>query len=96
MLGPNAGRHVTKVGSGFGYYEETPLAKGHLCYSIHGFSLHCNTAVNTHSRNRLLKLKTPWHDGTSHLLLTPSWFLEKLAAIVPPPHQAMDVLQAAP
>jgi hypothetical protein len=32
-----------------------------------------------------LKLKTPWHDGTSHLLLTPSEFLEKLSAIVPPP-----------
>ena len=32
-----------------------------------------------------LKLKTPWHDETSHLLLTPSEFLEKLAAIVPPP-----------
>ena len=31
-----------------------------------------------------LKLKTPWHDGTSHLVLTPSEFLEKLAAIVPP------------
>ena len=30
-FGPNAGRHVTKVGSGFGYYEETPLAKGRLC-----------------------------------------------------------------
>ena len=27
----------------------------------------------------------PWHDGTSHLVLTPSEFLEKLAAIVPPP-----------
>ena len=110
-FGPNAGRHVTKVGSGFGYYEETPLAKGRLCYSVNGFSLHCNTAVNTHSRDSLrnlveymargplsnerlellpdgkvkLKLKTPWHDGTSHLLLTPSEFLEKLAAIVPPP-----------
>ena len=110
-FGPNAGRHVTKVGSGFGYYEETPLAKGRLCYSVNGFSLHCNTAVNTHSRDSLrnlveymargplsnerlevlpdgkvkLKLKTPWHDGTSHLVLTPSEFLEKLAAIVPPP-----------
>ena len=50
-FGPNAGRHVTKVGSGFGYYEETPLAKGRLCYSVNGFSLHCNTAVNTHSRD---------------------------------------------
>jgi hypothetical protein len=32
-----------------------------------------------------LKLKTPWHDGTTHLLLTPGEFLEKLAAIIPPP-----------
>ncbi len=32
-----------------------------------------------------LKLKNLWHDGTSHLVLTPSEFLEKLAAIVPPP-----------
>jgi hypothetical protein len=32
-----------------------------------------------------LKLKTPWHDGTSHLLLTPSEFLEKLSAIVSSP-----------
>ncbi len=32
-----------------------------------------------------LKLKTPWHDGTSHLALTPREFLEKLAAIVPSP-----------
>ncbi len=36
-FGPNAGRHVTKVGSGFGYYEETPLAKGRLLYSVNGF-----------------------------------------------------------
>ena len=55
-FGPNAGRHVTKVGSGFGYYEETPLAKGRLCYSVNRFSLHCNTAVNTHSRDSLRKL----------------------------------------
>ena len=32
-----------------------------------------------------LRLKTPWHDGTSHLLLSPHEFLEKLAAINPPP-----------
>ena len=110
-FGPNAGRRVTRVGSGFGYHEEIPLAKGRLCFSVNGFSLHCNTSVNTHSRDRLrklveymargplsnerleiredgtvkLKLKTPWQDGTSHLLLTPSEFLEKLSAIVPPP-----------
>ncbi len=30
-------------------------------------------------------LKTPWSDGTSHLLLSPMELLEKLAALVPPP-----------
>ena len=30
-------------------------------------------------------LKTPWSDGTSHLLLFPLDLLEKLAALVPPP-----------
>ncbi len=110
-FGPNAGRRVTRIGPGFGYHEEISLAKGRLCFSVNGFSLHCNTSVNTHSRDRprmlveymargplsnerleiledatvKLKLKTPWHDGTSHLLLTPWEFLEKLSAIVPPP-----------
>ena len=32
-------------------------------------------------------LKTPWSDGTSHLLLSPMELLEKLAALVPPPRQ---------
>lgn len=110
-FGPNAGKYVTKIGSGFGYMEEIPLAKGKRCYSVNGFSLHCNTSTNTHARDRLeklieyiargplsnerleitaedkvrLRLKTPWRDGTSHLLLTPHEFLEKLAAIIPPP-----------
>ena len=30
-------------------------------------------------------LKTPWSDGTSHLLLSPMELLEKRAALVPPP-----------
>ena len=43
-------------------------------------------------RLRLLKdgqlsfaLKTPWSNGTTHLLLSPHELLEKLAALVPPP-----------
>jgi len=110
-FGPSAGQYVSRIGSGFGYLEEIPLAKGRLCFSVNGFSLHCATAINTHSRDRLqklieymargplsnerleiqsdgrvkLKLKTPWHDGTTHLLLSPGEFLEKLAAIIPPP-----------
>ena len=30
-------------------------------------------------------LKTPWSDGTTHLLLSPEELIEKLAAVVPPP-----------
>jgi hypothetical protein len=30
-------------------------------------------------------LKTPWSDGTTHLVLSPLELIEKLAALVPPP-----------
>jgi hypothetical protein len=55
-FGPNAGNHVTKIGSGFGFGEEIPLIKGRLCYSVNGFSLHANTAFNTLQREPLRKL----------------------------------------
>ena len=55
-FGPNAGKYVTKIGSGFGYGEEIALAKGKRCYSINGFSLHANTSINTHQRERLFNL----------------------------------------
>jgi hypothetical protein len=110
-FGPNAGKYVTKIGKGFRYLEEVPLAKGKPCHSVNGFSLHANTSVNALARDRLaklieyiargplsnerleittdrkvkLKLKTPYSDGTTHLLLTFSEFIEKLMALVPPP-----------
>ena len=110
-FGPNAGQFVTKLGSGFGYSEEIPLAKGRLCFSQNGFSVHAGRAINTLNREGLrqligyisrgplanerleiladekvkLKLKTPYRDGTSHLVLTYSEFIEKLAALIPPP-----------
>lgn len=31
------------------------------------------------------RLKTPWADGTTHLVLSPMELIEKLAALVPPP-----------
>ena len=87
------------------------MAKGSRCYSIHGFSLHANTAVATLQRDRLaklieyiargplsnerleitddgkvkLRLKTEWADGTTHLLFSPTEFIEKLSALIPPP-----------
>jgi len=33
----------------------------------------------------VLALKTPWRDGTSHLVLSPTELLCRLAAIIPPP-----------
>lgn len=32
-----------------------------------------------------LKLKTPWRDGTSHLVMSPPEFMQRLAALVPRP-----------
>jgi hypothetical protein len=37
------------------------------------------------NKDVLLKLKKPYSDGTSHLVFSPIEFLEKLAALVPPP-----------
>jgi hypothetical protein len=36
--------------------EEIPLAKGRRCYSVNGFSLHANTAINPLQRDRLESL----------------------------------------
>jgi Putative transposase len=52
-FGPRAGNYERRLGRGFGYDEEVPLAKGKQCLSVNGFSLHANTAINTHSRDRL-------------------------------------------
>jgi hypothetical protein len=52
-FGPSVGHYVRRLGKGFGYDEEVPLAKGKRCFSVNGFSLHANTAINTHSRDRL-------------------------------------------
>ncbi len=33
----------------------------------------------------MLKLKTPWRDGTTHLVMSPLEFKQRLAALVPRP-----------
>ncbi len=33
----------------------------------------------------VLKLKTPWRDGTTHLVMNPLEFMQRLAALVPRP-----------
>ena len=34
-----------------------------------------------------VKLKTPWSDGTSHILMTPMDFMTRLVALIPPPRK---------
>ena len=53
------------------YVARPALASGHLRLRA--------------SQRLCFALKTPWSDGTSHLLLSPMDLLEKLAALVPPP-----------
>ena len=36
-----------------------------------------------------LRLKRPWHDGTSHLIVTPPQFMERLVSLIPPPRLHM-------
>ena len=47
-----------------------------------------NERVQTNAAGRVvLKLKTPWRDGTTHLVMSPLEFMQRLAALVPRPRQ---------
>ena len=47
-----------------------------------------NERVQTNAaRQVVLKLKTPWRDGTTHLVMSPLEFMQRLAALVPSPRQ---------
>ena len=45
-----------------------------------------NERVQTNAAGQVvLKLKTPWRDGSSHLVMSPLEFMQRLAALVPRP-----------
>ena len=45
-----------------------------------------NERVQTNAAGQVvLKLKTPWRDGTAHLVMSPLEFMQRLAALVPRP-----------
>ena len=45
-----------------------------------------NERVQTNAAGRVaLKLKAPWRDGTTHLVMSPLEFMQRLAALVPRP-----------
>ena len=56
-----------------------------LCRYITGPAL-ANERVQTNAAGQVvLKLKTPWRDGTTHLVMSPLEFMQRLAALVPRP-----------
>ena len=45
-----------------------------------------NERVQLNSAGQVvLKLKTPWRDGTTHIVISPLEFMQRLAALVPRP-----------
>jgi putative transposase/transposase-like zinc-binding protein len=55
-FGERAGQPVRRIGAGFGAEGEAPRLTGPHCASVHGFSLHANTAVPAHRRDQLEQL----------------------------------------
>src|SRR5215471_18612673 len=54
--GERAGQQVRRIGAGFGSAGEAPRLTGPHCASVHGFSLHANTAIPAHRRDELERL----------------------------------------
>jgi hypothetical protein len=52
-FGERAGEKVRRIGSGFGYEGERPALTGPRGASVHGFSLHANTAIPAHRCDQL-------------------------------------------
>ena len=52
-FGERAGQKVRRMGSGFGYEGEAPQLTGPRCASVHGFSVHANTAIPAHRRDEV-------------------------------------------
>ena len=56
-----------------------------LCRCITRPALANERAQTNAAEQVVLKLETPWRDGTKHLVMTPLEFMQRLAALVPRP-----------
>lgn len=55
-----------------------------------------NERVQTNAAGQVvLKLKTPWRDGTPHLAMSPLEFMPRLEALVPRPHSPPSARRTA-
>ena len=59
----------------------TKHARRHLCAA----QRHSEPPVKAAAGKVVLKLKTPWRDGTTHLVMPPPEFMQRLASLVPRP-----------
>ena len=69
------------------FFEQAEAAAGAdpLCRHITRPAL-ANERVQTSGVGQVVrKLKTPWRDGTTHLVISPLEFMQRLAALVPRP-----------
>ena len=60
-------------------------ALGQLCRYITRPALATERVQTNAAGQVVLKLKTPWRDGTTHLVMSPLEFMQWLAALVPRP-----------
>ena len=77
--------------SGFSLHAATRIAPGNktglerLCNYVSRPPLAQGSLQKLSEDEYAFKLKTPWADGTTHLILSPMELIEKLAALVPIP-----------
>jgi len=77
--------------SGFSLHAATRIEGGNkaglerLCNYVARPPLAQGSLQKLSAEEYAFKLKTPWSDGTTHLILSPMELIEKLAALVPPP-----------
>ena len=85
-FGPRAGQKVLTVQ---GAMPRDADFKQHLCADIDGFSLHAAVRCGADDRQALEQLcryiTRPARDGTTHLVMSPLEFMQRLAALVPRP-----------
>jgi len=76
---------------GFSLHAATRIAAGdkagleRLCKYVSRPPLAHGSLQELWEDDYAFKLKTPWSDGTTHIILSPSELIEKLCALVPPP-----------
>jgi hypothetical protein len=82
--------HLCYASNGFSLHAATHIPAWdrkrlfNLCLYITRPPLSSESLEELPNGDLTFKLKTPWDDGTTHLVFTPTELIEKLAAIIPP------------